>query len=166
MITKELLHSIFLYKDGNLYRNKTGKLASVKRKDGYKRTCVNGKRYLSHRIIFMMFYGYMPKYLDHIDGNPSNNNIENLREATPSQNQWNKPYTKMSNVVWHTQRKKWQVKFKINNKQISFGLYKDVEEAILLANKVRKSLRGEFLRGIKCHNIGMTQKLANQDIRL
>lgn len=45
-----------------------------------------------HRVVFEVFHGRSIKpgyYVDHIDGNPSNNAPENLREASPAENRWN-----------------------------------------------------------------------------
>ena len=95
-LTKELLNELFEYKNGFLYRRKSekgqryvGKQAGTLRKDGYYSVRVNGSLYLAHRLIFLMHHGYLPEMIDHIDGNPSNNLITNLREATNQQNQFN-----------------------------------------------------------------------------
>ena len=47
------------------------------------------KRTKAHRLIYLMHHGYLPKIVDHIDGNPKNNQIENLREALMIENVWN-----------------------------------------------------------------------------
>lgn len=40
-----------------------------------------GVKYLNHRVIWFLFYGDLDsdKFIDHIDGCPTNNSIENLR---------------------------------------------------------------------------------------
>lgn len=55
---------------------------------GYYETSVNGKKYLTHRIVWELFNGGILEgmTIDHIDGNPSNNKIENLRLATKMEN--------------------------------------------------------------------------------
>lgn len=56
-------------------------------KTGYRRIMLDYKMYLAHRIIWLLVYGAWPKYfIDHIDGNPSNNKIENLRDVSHSEN--------------------------------------------------------------------------------
>jgi hypothetical protein len=91
-ITAEVLHSEFDYSDGHLFWKrskgpvKKGCQAGRKVKDGYVQTCVNRVRLLNHQIIFMMFHGYIPKEIDHINRNVSDNRIENLQATTRSAN--------------------------------------------------------------------------------
>ena len=82
-ITQDYVKQLFEYRDGELYwkvkysqRVKIGAKAGALDGDEYFRISINGKRYLNHRLIFLMHHGYLPEYLDHIDGNPSNNKIE------------------------------------------------------------------------------------------
>ena len=105
-ISKEILHTYFTYNDGMLYwkvnkwrsPRKAGDKAGRIVKDGYLQTCLNGKRLLNHQIVFMMFNGYIPKEIDHIDRDVANNRIENLRETTRSENLKNrKTWTRLGN---------------------------------------------------------------------
>lgn len=68
-----------------------GSPAGGMRKDGYWRVSVCNNRYLSHRVIWeMLKYKLKPEdQIDHIDGNPTNNNINNLRVVTDSINKQN-----------------------------------------------------------------------------
>jgi hypothetical protein len=77
MLSKEELNNIFEYKNGDLIRKKTGKIINSS-SNGYLRARINKKNYFAHRIIFMMNYGFVPKIIDHINGNPSDNRIINL----------------------------------------------------------------------------------------
>lgn len=57
---------------------------------GYLSGRIFNKGYLAHRVCFAMYHGYWPTgEIDHVDGNPSNNLIENLREVTSSENSMN-----------------------------------------------------------------------------
>ena len=50
------------------------------------------KHYSYHRAIWLFVYGELPKELDHIDGNPLNNRISNLRAVTRRENNLNSVY--------------------------------------------------------------------------
>jgi hypothetical protein len=156
MITQTELKLLFDYVDGKLIaktNSKTRKIGqtfcSVTEK-GYLRGSVNGKSYKAHRLIFLYYHGYMPLQIDHIDGNPANNKIENLREATSAQNNQNRKVTSSSGikgVVWHKQSKKWIASICVNRKSIHLGSFLSIEEAALVANRARQSAHGEFYRG-------------------
>lgn len=159
MVTQELLNNLFYYFDGSLYwktdrnyrakeNDKAGWLSSSHR---YKSVRIKNKDFKEHRAIFLIHYGYLPQYIDHIDGNPLNNKIENLREATCSQNQYNAKLRKDSssgikNVRWHKPTKKWSVVIRINKKETYFGIYDDIELAELVAIEARNKFHKEFAR--------------------
>jgi hypothetical protein len=157
MIDLKLLHELFEYRDGNLYR-KIARTNSVRANEKVGTNCkdhlrvtINKKPYKLHRIVFFMHHGYFPKMVDHIDGNPFNNKIENLREATAQQNNRNqklKPNNTSGckNVTWNKTAKKWQVGLSINNKYMYIGTYKDLELADLVAHEARSKYFGSFLR--------------------
>jgi hypothetical protein len=65
----------------------SGKEAGCLKKGGYLRVGINNSDHLCHRIIFALITGKYPELeIDHIDGNTSNNRIENLREVSHSDN--------------------------------------------------------------------------------
>lgn len=157
-ITKEILNFLFNYKNGELYWNFSlsckspkGNIAGSIKGDGYRRIGLNKKPYLAHRLIFMMHHGYLPKVVDHIDGNRQNNCIENLREATQSQNSHNqklsiKNTSGYKNVRWNARKRKWFVNIRLNYKDIHIGYFKDIELADLVAQEARDKYHKEFAR--------------------
>ena len=70
----------------------SGQTAGSKLADGSWRVGIKGKVYLVHRIVFALNTGKIDENLliDHIDGNPSNNCIDNLREVTYAVNMRNR----------------------------------------------------------------------------
>lgn len=156
-ITQQLLHDLFEYKDGELYwkvkslnnKFKPGDLIENKKLFGRRQIKINGKQYLIHRIIYMIHYGFMPNQIDHIDGNPNNNKIENLREATALQNAQNAKLRKdncsgIKGVAWVKRDQKWRVQLSINGKIKSFGNYFDLKVAKFVAETMRNHYHKEF----------------------
>ena len=156
IITKELLDELFEYKDGSLYwkikiskKIIIGNKAGSARKDGYSAIRINKKRYYVHRLIFLIHNGYLPDILDHIDNNPLNNKIENLREVTLIQNAQNSKLGKdntsgIKNVSWNKVKDKWVVHIRINRKKKNLGYYADIELAELIAIEAREKYHGTF----------------------
>ena len=159
IVTSADAHALLDYSDGKLiWRHDTsirtkcaGKVAGNIRKDGYCTFRLKGKAYLAHRVIYLMHHGRWPTSLDHIDGNPRNNKIENLRECTVSQNMCNRKIQKNNghgakNVFWHKRDKRWVARITLHGKTFTAGSSKDKETAIEIARRVRNDLHGEFAR--------------------
>lgn len=157
-LSVDLLHHLFEYRDGNLYRKvKTsnricaGQKAGWITNNGYEKVSVLGKKHFVHRLIFMMHHGQMPNNVDHIDGNRSNNKIENLREASVHQNALNMKISKANTsgakgVSWSKSCNKWEVRVSVNCKPTRFGYYDDLELAELVACEARAKHHGIFSR--------------------
>lgn len=163
MITQERLKELFDYQDGQLIWKvkkaqcvKIGSIAgSISTSNGLKYVCVeiDSISYKLHRLIFMYHHGYLPKCVDHKDGNTLNNNVENLREATLSQNSQNSKFrinntSGHKNVFFEKRNKKWRVLIRINGVNKSFGYYDDLELASLVAAEARDKFCGQFARHI------------------
>lgn len=88
--------------------------------------------------------------VDHIDGNRLNNQRQNLRLATKSQNAANKFATKGTSkylgVWWNKQGNGWQAEVKKNYIKFYVGIYKDEKEAALAYNAAAIEKHGEFAR--------------------
>jgi hypothetical protein len=82
----------------------------------------------SYRLAWYLHYGHLPiNFIDHIDGNPSNNKIENLRDVTAQQNQWNQ--TKAKGYCWDKSAKKFQAQISINREVKFLGYFNTEQEA-------------------------------------
>lgn len=132
------LNSILEYKDGILYwkispaKNiKPGDVAGCF--DRYFRITINNERYALHNIIWKMITGNEPEFIDHIDHNPLNNNIENLRNVSHQENTKNRSKSKNNTsgynniIILKTGKSIYKVKFNSEKYQKSFLT---LEEAI------------------------------------
>lgn len=151
----EIAKSLFDYQDGFLVWKKSfGTIKAGKRVQsisnrGYVVVQVAKKRYLAHRIIWLLLNGRMPTMIDHVDGNKQNNLIENLREVDNTLNHWNekKRSTNKSGhkgVWWHKQSKRWEASCRVNKKQITVGRYERIEDAVEAIRKFREQNHGEY----------------------
>jgi len=151
-------NKIFEYREGELYwkikpakRISKGSLASRPMHTGYKRVRYDNKPYYAHRVIYEMFFGPIPKNMeiDHIDRDRSNNNIDNLRIATKSQNKANRALTSRNSsgykgVYWSKQKKKWHVQTSFGGERKHIGFFDDIEEAALAFEREFNSRFKEF----------------------
>ena len=146
MITQSQLQDLFDYnpETGHLIRKITINCQAVKgaivgsdNGNGYKKLWIDKKQYYVHRLIWIYVYGNIPDVgIDHIDNNPSNNKINNLRLANQSENMQNvnKFRTNTSGykgVTWNKNYGKWTSQIWLNNKRKFLGNFENIENAYL-----------------------------------
>jgi len=163
MTIYDTLHDLFEYRDNNLYWKKQPGSVDISKPAGctdssrdYRRIRINGKLYKAHRLIYQMFNEQWDitdtskdNSIDHADRDKLNNNIDNLRVATHSQNQANSDEYKnntsgATGVVWHKEAGKWYVRVTVNKKNHFGGYFVNKEDAIAKAIQMREELHGEF----------------------
>lgn len=172
-ISQDLLREHFDYKDGELYWKKKlsryntvaiGSKAGGITHRRYK-IAFGGKQYYTSRLIFLFHKGYLPKEIDHIDQNPLNNHIENLRECTRTENmrnrssfknstsqyfgvsskkKTNKYTSKVTGEIRISIRVGWVVQIQINKIKKEVGFFTDEIKAALSYNKAAVKHFGEF----------------------
>ena len=134
----ETLNDLFFYNpiNGKLFnkvdrnpRALKGAEAGCLHSYGYRQTRMNDTVYLVHRIIWKMCHGKDPAgELDHIDHDPSNNRLGNLREVTHLENHHNVSMRKdntsgVTGVALDKKRGKWHATIQVEGKRINLGFF-------------------------------------------
>lgn len=91
---------------------------------------IDGVLYKTHRLIWIMVHGSIPdgNVIDHINRDPFDNRLSNLRACTKLQNSCNRG-TRRDNksgykgVCWHRGTRKWCSYITVNKRQISLGYF-------------------------------------------
>lgn len=102
-----------------------------------------------HRIIFLMYFGFLPEVVDHIDGNKLNNRIENLRAANHQKNNQNSRLAShntsgFKGVSFHKPSKRWRCTMSFNNKNKQVWGFNTKEDAIEFMHLWREMAHGKF----------------------
>jgi HNH endonuclease len=117
-------------------------------KNRYLTTKLDGNTLMVHRVAWAVVHGRWPiGDIDHIDGNPSNNRLANLRECSRSENMQNRRAAKSTSKsgflgVWRLNRnlsRPWQAAVVIGRVQVWRERFetKDEAYAAYLAAKAR-----------------------------
>jgi len=126
---------------------KVSKIAGSINNQGYVMIGTKYRRFYAHRLAWYITYGYLPKELDHINRDTSDNRICNLRECTRSQNKANAlPYKnrKYKGIYFNKRLGKYQAQIEHNYKQYYLGLFDTPKAAALAYNAKAIELHGEF----------------------
>lgn len=125
---------------------------SINKFSGYRYIKIGNKSYSFSRIAFAVQHGYFPEEVDHIDGNPLNNNILNLRPCTHKQNSRNRKIHKNKKLpfkgVYQARECKntWYAAITISGIYYYLGSFNTIEEAAVAYDMKAKELCGEFAR--------------------
>jgi len=135
LLTQESIKELFHYEDGKLF-NKTkrnsralaGEESGTLHNTGYRQIKINRKDYQAHRLIYIFHNGEIADglYIDHIDQDKLNNNIENLRLVTNQENQFN---TEAKGYTFDKASNKFMAQIKLNGKNINLGRFDSEKEA-------------------------------------
>jgi len=149
------LKQILRYEDGKFYWKIPGKGRQMNKEAGcigikFKRRAItiNHKKYLTYHLVWLYFNGYLPKQIDHIDRDCTNNRIENLRESNQTENMCNRK-KQTNNISGFTgvvmiNPNKWIASISHYGKRYHLGTFVTKEEAAHAYDKKAKELHGEF----------------------
>lgn len=149
----EVLKAYFNYEPGTglvywkispAFKIKAGDMVTVK---PYAKVRIDGERFFVHRVVWKYMTGSDPvNFIDHINGDPSDNSWKNLRDVVHSvnlQNQKNKHTnntTGFQGVCKVSNSEKFQAAIRINKKHIYLGSYETKEEASKVYQDYKQSV--------------------------
>lgn len=121
--------------------------AGHRSKSGYVAITIDGVEVKAHQLVWFLHHGTWPQGpIDHINGNPSDNRIENLRDATYRINAENqrrsqaKGEARLLGVHWNKNRARWQSGIKVNGVSKYLGLFDDPQEAHQVYLKAKREM--------------------------
>lgn len=136
---------------------KIGDIIGSVQVNGYRAASINNRKFYEHRLAWLYTYGHFPSgdkpFIDHVDGDRTNNKISNLRLCSNVNNTQNikmKPTNTsgFKGVTWHKKSKKWMVR--IRNGELGkveyLGLFVLKEDASVAYESRAKEIHGEFYR--------------------
>jgi hypothetical protein len=112
---------------------KAGSVAGTVKLGGYVQISVRGKLHYAHRIAWLFVHGEWPAgHIDHVDGNPLNNRIGNLRDVSVKENMENQRHAHVSNkssgllgVSFDKQTGRWMAKISVGGSTRNLGRFAD-----------------------------------------
>jgi hypothetical protein len=142
---------IWKYRDISKFKNKhahavftsrfVGNVVGGLDSKGYFIVNVDKNIYYQHRVIWKLVTGKEPEFqIDHINGNRSDNRLENLRDVNCSENNDNKRLSKantstLKNIRFKKSSKLWYVSKRVQGLNYSIAYTKTAELAVLALEK-------------------------------
>ena len=126
---------VFRWKKTISGRAKAGGIAGCSVK-GYRRIGLGKRQYAAHRLAWLLVRGAWPAgHIDHINGNPSDNRIANLRAATFSENLQNQRRAQkrsksgLLGVSFHKAKQRWRAQIAVDGVGHHIGYFDTADAA-------------------------------------
>jgi HNH endonuclease len=138
-------------RDTQCGRARAGGEAGTVNSHGYRHIYVCGRRYYAHRLAWLFMHGRWPAAtIDHINGDPLDNRIRNLREATHTQNIQNSRRKTTRNKAGlkgvSLSRTRWRATINVYGNRMSLGTFDNKEDAAAAYATAARKYFGEFAR--------------------
>jgi len=118
----------------------------------YVQIMIGKKNYLVHRLAWLYVHGYPPPHeIDHANGDPRDNRINNLRLASKSQNAQNQRRSAKNSsghkgVSWSRHKQRWRAAIKVDDRSIHLGYFRELAAAAEAYRCAAARYFGDFAR--------------------
>ncbi len=129
-----------------------GKEAGTLNCHGYVQIGIDGRNYRRSRLMWFYVHRVWPKEeVDHENLKKDDDRIANLREATYSQNMYNRPCPKNNStghkgVDWRPKKSRFRARITAEGKTITVGHFLTLRDAIVARETAQLKHHGEFAR--------------------
>lgn len=157
--SRDELREVFDYEPatGRLY-HKGADQPCERAQRGYWAVRFQGRDYMAHRVVWQLAHGDLreDQILDHINHDPRDNRLQNLRVATPTQNQFNRRGAQKNSTTGHRNVRRmrigkyeyWRVEIALHGQRVVDELFStskhSLEEVCELARQRRAEIREEL----------------------
>ena len=115
---------------------------------GYKNGKLLGIKYQAHRVIWFLEFGFWPGVIDHINGDTSDNRLENLRACSVSENARNSAMRKGTSIFrgvsWHEQDNHWVVQIQTDSGRKRIGGFESELDAAIAYDRAAREQHRDF----------------------
>jgi hypothetical protein len=122
----------------------------ITKPQGYRTIGLSGRQYREHRLAWLYVHGVWPSGdIDHINGNPADNRLCNLRDGTTQDNCNNQRKTRSDNTSGLMGARlfrpgKWQASIRSNGEYMHLGTFDNPEEAHLAYMAAKRKYHPTF----------------------
>jgi hypothetical protein len=124
--SRDYVRKAFLHEPstGWLIRRKNSDIVGCSNTQGHLQVRIHGVRYYVHQIVWLYYFGFIPKLIDHINRNPADNRLENLRPADKSINSHNSKHyvtntSGTKGVYFCKTKQRWKAVIEVRGRKIS-----------------------------------------------
>lgn len=114
----------------------------------YRSVYVDGTKYREHQIVWIYVYGNWPDYIDHRDGDGTNNRLSNLRKVDKYESNQNVTHvvglSGLRGALLDSERSKWRSYIHVRGRSIFLGRFDTPEEANQAYLAAVDKYHGEF----------------------